>query len=587
MKKVPPPLRARLVLLAAGVLCLAAGPSPAGEPATPGAAVSKIDPGVLARARTGPAEGILFLKEQADLGPAAALASKREKGEYVFRTLRSVAERTQAPLLKELEARGVEHRSLWVANMVWVRAGLDDLTRVAAREEVGWVHANPPVRFRAPSQEDGSLEMKAPSAVEWNVAQVGAPEAWAAGFTGEGSVVGGQDTGYQWDHPALKSQYRGWDGAAADHDYHWHDAVHSGGGVCGADAPSPCDDWGHGTHTMGTVLGDDGGANQTGVAPGARWIGCRNMDQGVGTPASYAECYQWFIAPTRIDGSDPDPSMAPDVVNNSWSCTVAEGCADPNILLAVATSVRAAGIALVNSAGNRGAACGTVNEPAGIYEASFSVGATDSVDAIASFSSRGPVTVDGSGRRKPDVAAPGVNVRSSVPGGGYGSMSGTSMASPHAAGLVALILSANARLAGQVEMLEHIMERSALPLTTSQGCGGDGPADVPNNVYGWGRIDAPAACQAAAGTGSLTVTLHPDGAAAAGARWRVDGGAWNESGQVVAGLAVSLHEVQFEAVAGWRAPPPQSVPTYASETAALDATYLPPAPVPFLLLLAP
>ena len=132
-------------------------------------------------------------------------------------------------------------------------------------------------------------------------------------------VAGGADTGYQWDHPALKSQYRGWLGSSADHNYSWHDAIHSSSGVCGADAPAPCDDNGHGTHTMGTLVGDDGAGNQIGVAPGAKWIGCRSMDGGTGTPATYTECLQWFIAPTDLSNQNPEPSMAPDVVNNSWA----------------------------------------------------------------------------------------------------------------------------------------------------------------------------------------------------------------------------------------------------------------------------
>ena len=168
----------------------------------------------------------------------------------------------------------------------------------------------------------------APQGVEWNIIKVKAPDVWAMGFTGQGVVIGGQDTGYQWDHPALINQYRGWNGTSADHDYNWHDAIHedAGGNPCGYNSPFPCDDYGHGTHTMGTMVGDDGGANQIGMAPGARWIGCRNMDNGVGSPATYAECYQWFVAPTALDGSEPRPDLAPDVINNSWGCPPSEGC---------------------------------------------------------------------------------------------------------------------------------------------------------------------------------------------------------------------------------------------------------------------
>ncbi len=151
---------------------------------------------------------------------------------------------------------------------------------------------------------------------------------WAAGYTGQGAVIGGQDTGYDWDHPALKNQYRGWNGASADHDYNWHDAIHVTGSICGANSPEPCDDDDHGTHTMGTMVGDDGLGNQIGMAPGARWIGCRNMNDGVGTPATYTECYEWFIAPYPVGGTPDqgDPSKAPDVINNSWGCPPSEGC---------------------------------------------------------------------------------------------------------------------------------------------------------------------------------------------------------------------------------------------------------------------
>jgi subtilisin family serine protease len=381
------------------------------------------------------------------------------------------------------------------------------------RSEVSRIYANPVVRLaeQAASPATDAVELPgAADAIEWNIAKVRAPEVWSAGFTGEGVVIGGQDTGYQWDHPALKRQYRGWDGTTASHDYNWHDAIHSNG-ACQADSPFPCDDHGHGTHTMGTMVGDDGAGNRIGTAPGARWIGCRNMNGGVGTPATYAECYQWFIAPTKRDGSAPDPAMAPDVINNSWGCPPSEGCTEPNVLLAVVQAVRAAGIMTVHSGGNGGPACGTVSDPAATYAESFSVGATDSSDAIAAFSSRGPVTVDGSGRRKPDVSAPGVSVRSSLRGSTYATMSGTSMAGPHVAGAAALLLSAYPWLAGEVDTIENLLEQTATPRTTSQACGGDTPASVPNHGYGWGRIDALAAyntaCSAPGAVGHVAISL--------------------------------------------------------------------------------
>ncbi len=364
------------------------------------------------------------------------------------------------------------------------------------------------------SRRNGTISEAGPSqpeGVEWNISKVGAPQVWATGVKGAGAVVGGQDTGYLWTHNALKNQYRGTNGATATHDYNWHDAIHTAGSTCGADSPVPCDDNGHGTHTMGTMVGDDGAGNQVGMAPAAKWIGCRNMDRGNGTPATYSECYQWFVAPTKIDGTSPDATKAPDVINNSWGCPSSEGCTDPSVLLTVVQNVVAAGIVTVHSAGNSGSACSTVSEPAAIYDDSFTVGATTNTDDIASYSSRGPVTVDGSARKKPNIAAPGSNVRSSYNSGpnNYATLNGTSMAGPHVAGLVALMVSADPTLRGQVKTIRTLIEQTAVRRTTAQGCGGDSATAVPNNVYGWGRIDAyGAACGGAvpAAIANLTIT---------------------------------------------------------------------------------
>ena len=318
------------------------------------------------------------------------------------------------------------------------------------------------------------------------------------GFTGQGVVIGGQDTGYQWDHPALKGKYRGWNGSTASHDYSWHDAIHvAGTTVAARTPPSPATTTGMARIPWGRWWATTARATRSAWRLVRRWIGCRNMDNGWGTPATYIECYEWFIAPTKVDGTAPDPTKAPDVINNSWGCPPSEGCTDPNVLLTVVQTVRAAGIVTVHSAGNSGSnlspGCSTVRDPAAIYAESYTVGSTDSSDTIAGSSSRGPVTIDGSNRRKPDISAPGVNIRSSVRGGGYGYMSGTSMAGPHVAGAIAVLISAYPGLAGNVDQIENILEQSAVHLTSSQGCGGDSTTAVPNNVYGWGRIDVLAA----------------------------------------------------------------------------------------------
>jgi uncharacterized repeat protein (TIGR01451 family) len=463
-------------------------------------------------------EFLVVMAEQADLSAAATRSTREERLHYVHDTLREVALRSQAPLRAELDVAGVDYRSFYVVNVLVVKGDRALVTRLATRPDVARIAANPRVRQTLPEPRPAGVRPLVPQAVEWGVRNVNADDVWALGYTGQGVVVAGQDTGYDWDHPALVNQYRGYNGVTATHDYNWHDAIHTNdphtpaGNPCGFDSPEPCDDHDHGTHTMGTIVGDDGGSNQIGVAPGARWIGCRNMEEGWGTPATYIECFEFFIAPYPVGGnpvSDSVPSLAPHVINNSWTCPSSEGCAW-DTLQEVVENVRAAGIVVVASAGNSGSACSTVSNPPAIYDAAFSVGATDSSDNIAGFSSRGPVTRDGSGRLKPDVSAPGVSVRSSRRGSGYVSMSGTSMAGPHVAGVMALLWSAAPVLIGDVDGTEQIIAQTARPRTTTQGCGGDGPDDVPNNVYGWGIVDALAAVQTDIPGLTVTKQAHPD-----------------------------------------------------------------------------
>ena len=184
---------------------------------------------------------------------------------------------------------------------------------------------------------------------------------------------------------------------------------------------------------MGTVLGDDGGSNQVGMAPQAKWIGCRNMDGGAGTPATYLECFQFFLAPTRLDGSSPDPTKAPDVTNNSWGCPTSEGCSWDTLQTAV-DNQKAAGIMTVASAGNSGSSCNTVTDPPALYLSAYTVGSTTSSDSMSYFSSRGYAT--GTNAMKPEIVAPGSGVRSAYNSSdsAYTTMDGTSMAGPHVAG---------------------------------------------------------------------------------------------------------------------------------------------------------
>lgn len=498
------PVRARALVISALILILviATAAVTSARPLQPRDATDKIAPWVLAHTADGAqAEFLVVLADQADLSAADKLPTKIEKGRYVYQTLFDKAQATQGPILKWLEERGIEHRAYYIVNLIWVKADRATALALAARSDVARLDGNPQVRAIT-DPPPGPIDLAAPdgpNAVEPGINYTKAPQVWAMGFTGQGVVVGGQDTGIQWDHPALKNHYRGWNGTTASHDYNWHDSIHTnshGTNVCGINSTAPCDDDSHGTHTMGTAVGSDGAANQIGMAPGAKFIGCRNMDNGYGTPATYLECFEFFLAPYPVGGTPAqgNPDLAPDVTNNSWGCPPSEGCV-VNSLLAAVQAQRAAGIMTVASAGNSGPACSTTDDPPSYHDEVYTVGALSTgTDTIASFSSRGPVDADGSGRLKPDISAPGTSTRSSIPGNTYGSMSGTSMASPHVAGAVALLWSARPQLKNNIDLTEQVLNQSAAHINNST-CDPAGTT-WPNNTYGYGRLDIKAAVDA-------------------------------------------------------------------------------------------
>ena len=250
------------------------------------------------------------------------------------------------------------------------------------------------------------------------------------------------------------------------------------------------------------MVGDDG-TNQVGVAPGAKWIGCRNMDQGNGTPATYTECFQFAIAPTDLAGNNPNPSLRPHVLNNSWTCPASEGCVTRTELETIVNNTQAAGIFVVVSAGNAGPGCSTAADPPSIYDASFAVGATDINNTLAGFSSRGPSTFYTPNLLKPNVSAPGVNVRSATRSSdtAFSNLSGTSMAGPHVAGVVALLWSARPHLVRDIAATRTLLQNTANPsvtVTPAQTCGGISSSQIPNNSFGYGRVDALAAYNASA-----------------------------------------------------------------------------------------
>lgn len=460
--------------------------------------VKKIERPVLDKLQKGePTRALIVMAEQADVSAARNLKTKLEKGTYVFNTLRATAERTQAGVRAELDRLGISYRAYYVTNVIAVEnLDANSAAQIAARPEVGRIANNPDVKFSEPLAPPSTP--KTAESVTWGIQKIQADKLWAMGIRGKGIVVANQDTGVQWNHPALIKEYRGYDKkkGKAVHSYNWWDAIHSAivgnPNPCGYSSKKPCADQPHGTHTMGTMVGHDG-ATKIGVAPQAQWIGCHNMDQNVGRPSTYIECFEFFLAPWDKKGNHPDVSKAPDVVSNSWGCPPEELC-EPDSLKTATENLRAAGIFVAVSAGNSGPDCSTVSDPSPIYDASTTIGATDSSDNLAYFSSRGPVTADSSNRRKPDISAPGVGVYSSVPQNGYGYLSGTSMASPHVAGAVALLWSAKPALRGDVDATETLLFNSAVTEVAvsggSQDCGGTTPSDIPNNFFGYGRLDA-------------------------------------------------------------------------------------------------
>ncbi|WP_419702918.1 carboxypeptidase regulatory-like domain-containing protein [Promicromonospora sp. NFX87] len=477
------------------------------------------------------------LADRPDLEPATDIADWGERGQYVYDALVENSEASQAGVTAQLDAAGVEYQTFWISNAIHVQDGTEALAeRVAARSDVALVHeeiamelVDPPTGSAAPTGRTAANERAAQAAeaaegsVTWGIDEMNADDVWDLGFTGEGITVAGFDTGVDLEHPALRAKYRGMqpDGSV-ENDYNWYDRP----GLCGG---SPCDPiinqtGGHGTHTMGTMVGDDGADHQIGVAPDARWIATNCVDRCNGSieRADYLRSAQWLLAPTRADGSDPDPAMRPHVVNNSWgipqsqedSLPIADWMGDET------EAWEAAGMFGVWAAGNEGEdGCESGRLPAR-YPHTYSVGAYDAAGDIAYFSSRGPGS---DGKLNPNIAAPGVDVLSSVPGGGYGTSNGTSMAAPHVAGVVALLWSAVPSLVGDIEGTMTLLDGTAHD-TEDLTCGGTA-AD--NNVWGEGKIDALALVQealASGGAGTLAGTVtDADGAPVAGATVAAEG----------------------------------------------------------------
>ncbi|QTX03593.1 S8 family serine peptidase [Agromyces archimandritae] len=425
---------------------------------------------------SGSADFWVRFADRPELDAAAGIADWGERGQAVYDALTEAATASQADVIAELDAAGVAYEPHWITNAVLVRDGSMELaTKLAADREVAEIRQTSVLPLDEPVEKSpAETSSMAPNAVEWGIEAINADDAWAAGYTGEGITVSNIDSGVDGDHPALAPHYRGLQAdGTIDDDYNWFDVA----GVCDG---SPCDSDDHGSHTMGTMIGDDGAGNQIGVAPGANWIaanGCATCSDADLTAAG-----EWILAPTTVAGTDADPAQRPHIVNNSWGTT--QPTNDP-FMEDVLEAWEAAGIFASWSNGNSGPSCTTSGAP-GSRTIAYSVGAYNSAGSISSFSSRGPGQ---DGEIKPNIAAPGEGIRSSYSDGSYGSMSGTSMAAPHLAGAVALLWSAVPSLVGDIEGTRAVLDDSATDVDDTT-CGGT--ADD-NAVWGEGKLDVAAA----------------------------------------------------------------------------------------------
>ncbi len=447
---------------------------------------------------------LIELKQQADLSGVQESWTKEQKANYVYTTLKSHAELTQNALVNYLENHHIEYRAFYLVNAIWAKVNQAQILEIAQFPEIRRVSFDS-YSHAVPTQDNTLLLSKRSPEVTWGILRVGADKVWAKGFEGQGVVVAGNDTGIKWDIPAIKDRYRGFSHDTVNHNYNWHDAIHHNSPLsspdnnpCGLDVKEPCDDNSHGTHTVGTMVGLTSD-HAIGMAPKAQFIGCRNMERGNGAPSTYIECFEFFLAPYNLDGKNAKPELAPHVINDSWYCSLEEGCDTSTfpIMEVVVENLRAAGIVVVVSAGNDGASCNTLNHIPALYKNSFSVGAFAPNEMISSFSSCGPVNNYKSVITKPNVVAPGSDVLSMLPDGSYASWNGTSMAGPHVAGLVALMISANPVLAGHVEQIETIIEETAERFHPDFDCFPFSGMSVPNNVYGFGLINADKAVERA------------------------------------------------------------------------------------------
>lgn len=421
----------------------------------------------------------VIFKDQADLSDLRLIKDPVERRETAYKILVDQAEATQTPIWRSLDRLGVGYTPFYLVNAVAVEDSLPvriwlefqpQVDRILTAQVMRPLPEQPPVRSAVPQAP--------PPQPPWNVTMIHAEQVWKDfGVTGDGILIGQSDSGVDWQHVELADAYRGLDQLGDS----WYDPWYH--------TDVPRDLGGHGTHTLATILG-----KHVGVAPDAAWIACVNLARNLGNPELYLDCWQYNFAPFPTGGSpfnDGNPARGAHILNNSWGCPEIEGC-DLHTFDSAAAALRAAGIFVVASAGNDGPTCGSLIVPPPTVPGILSVGAVDRSGRLAFFSSIGGPSPDSEGDITPDLVAPGQDVLSAVPGNGYERMSGTSMAGPHAAGVVALMWSANPALIGDVERTEQILIQSASPYTEElPDC--PGVETMPSTAVGYGLLDAYAA----------------------------------------------------------------------------------------------
>jgi len=375
-------------------------------------------------------------------------------------------ESSQKSLRQLLDSKSVSYKTFWITNRVIIpEASLELVHALAAHPDVAEVREKIVVPLEPFEVKSVETEQQDDRYVR-GVFVVGAPSVWASGNHGEGTIVSSIDTGVLGTHSVLQANFRG--------DFGWFDPS--------GRSSAPSDDQGHGTHTMGTIAGQNG----YGVAPGAKWMSCLGCTPFGCSEDDLLDCAAFTSCPHDTNGQNEDCSKAPHVTSNSWGSTVGGQTWYDDAIAAF----KAAGVIPVFSAGNSGSSCSTVGSP-GDRDV-IGVAATDFEDAIAYFSSRGPAS--GTGQHKPDISAPGVDVLSSwyTSEDAFTTLSGTSMACPHVSGGVALLLAGRPELIGDFEGVKAALNSNAWKsgLTGSgQNCGGINDSTFPNHVFGNGRLD--------------------------------------------------------------------------------------------------